>query len=110
MIALALEASLHELGFHVARSVSKIADALDFLSSEDVDVALLDVNIGIQKIDPVADLLAARDCPFVFTTGYDRSGLPSAHAHRAVLEKPFRMDDLIGAVRAELSGASAASI
>jgi CheY-like chemotaxis protein len=106
IIALALEEMLQELGFDVASCVSHVSDALAFLSREHVDVALLDVNIGAQKIDPVADALAARDCPFVFTTGYGRSGLPAAHSHRAVLEKPFRMDDLAGAVRAELEGSA----
>jgi CheY-like chemotaxis protein len=104
IIALALEEMLQELGFDIASCVSHVADALAFLSREHVDVALLDVNLGAQKIDPVADALAARDCPFVFTTGYGRSGLPAAHSHRAVVEKPFRMDDLAGAVRAELQG------
>jgi len=102
LIALALEEALSELGFSVAGNMSKIPEALEFLSRENVDVALLDVNLGIQKIDPVADVLAARKCPFVFTTGYDRSGLPQAHAHRVVIEKPFHTEDLIGAVRAEL--------
>jgi len=102
LIALAMEEALTELGFSIAGNLSKIPETLEFLSREHVDVALLDVNLGIQKIDPVADVLAARDCPFVFTTGYDRSGLPQAHAHRVVIEKPFHTEDLIGAVRSEL--------
>jgi two-component SAPR family response regulator len=103
-IALALEEMLQELGFEIARSVSHVADALLFLTSEPVDVALLDVNIGLNKIDPVADALARKNCPFVFITGYGRSGLPAAHSHRPVLEKPFRIDDLVEAIRAELEG------
>jgi DNA-binding response OmpR family regulator len=106
IIAFALEGMLEELGFCIASSVSHVPDALAFLSRERVDVALLDVNIGHQKIDPVADALAARDCPIVFTTGYGRSDLPAAHSHRAVLEKPFRMDELASVVRAELRRAS----
>ena len=30
----------------------------------------------LQKVDPVADALAAQGCPFVFTTGYGRVGVP----------------------------------
>jgi two-component SAPR family response regulator len=101
-IALALEETLEELGFEIVASISHIADALAFLKREKVDIALLDVNIGLNKIDPVADALVALNCPFIFTTGYGRSGLPAAHAHRAVLEKPFRADDLVDTVRAEL--------
>jgi len=102
LIALALEEALSEFGFSVAGNMSKIPEALEFLAREHVDVALLDVNLGIQKIDPVADILAERQCPFVFTTGYDRSGLPQAHAHRTVIEKPFHTEELVGAMRAEL--------
>ncbi len=105
-IALALEETLQDLGFKIAASISHVADALAFLKREHVDIALLDVNIGINKIDPVADLLAALGRPFVFTTGYGRSGLPAAHATRPVLEKPFHVDDLVGAIRAELEGTS----
>jgi CheY-like chemotaxis protein len=93
-IALTLEDMLDELGFVVVGSVSHIAEALNLIAHEQIDGALLDVNLGTQKIDPVADLLAERACPFVFTTGYGRSGVPIAHADRAVLQKPFRMDDL----------------
>jgi CheY-like chemotaxis protein len=105
LIALALEEALMELGFSIAGTVSQIPEALDLISREVFDVALLDVNLGLQKIDPVADVLAQRQCPFVFTTGYDRSGLPRAHSHRAVLEKPFHADELAGAVCAELERA-----
>jgi len=105
-IALALEETLQDLGFEIAASISRIHDALAFLKRERFDIALLDVNIGANKIDPVADALAALDCPFLFTTGYGRSGLPAAHAHRPVLEKPFRVDELIGKVCAELKGVS----
>lgn len=93
-IALTLEDMLDELGFALAGTVAHVSEALSFIDREAVDCALLDVNLGTEKIDPVADLLAARGCPFIFTTGYGRSGIPNAHAERPVLQKPFRMDDL----------------
>ena len=101
-IALTIEDMLSELGFAVAGSVAHVGAALDLISREPIDGALLDVNLGAQKIDPVADLLAKRACPFIFTTGYGRTGVPAAHASRAVLQKPFRMDDLAAVLRAEL--------
>ncbi len=72
----------------------KPPEALEMAGREQVDCALLDVNLGSEKIDPVADLLSQRGCPFIFTTGYGRSGIPAAHSDRPVLQKPFRMDDL----------------
>ena len=93
-IALTLEDMLDELGFALVGTVSQVGEALEMAGREQVDCALLDVNLGSEKIDPVADLLAQRGCPFIFTTGYGRSGIPGAHAERPVLQKPFRMDDL----------------
>jgi CheY-like chemotaxis protein len=103
-IALTLEDMLSELGFEVAGTVSNVPAALDFLNGAQVDAALLDVNLGAQKIDPVADLLAQRKCPFLFTTGYGRSGIPANHGDRPVLQKPFQMRDLATALMAELGG------
>ncbi len=104
-IALTLEDMLDELGFGLVGTVSHIAEALEMIEREAVDCALLDVNLGSEKIDPVADRLAARGCPFIFTTGYGASGIPAAHVGRPVLQKPFRMDDLAGTLNATLAKA-----
>lgn len=100
-ITLALEAMLPELGFDVAGSAAQITAALEFIGRERIDGAILDVNLGLQRIDPVADVLAARACPFIFTTGYSISGLPARHAGRAVLQKPFGLEQLATLMRAE---------
>lgn len=102
-IALTLEDMLDELGFAVVGAVAHVAEAIEMIGREAIDAALLDVNLGTQKIDPVADLLAERGCPFIFTTGYGRSGIPASHAGRPVLQKPFRMDDLATILRSELN-------
>lgn len=101
-IALTLEDILAELGFDVAGPFSRVTDALEFIARETIDGALLDVNLGAQKIDPVADLLAERGCPFIFTTGYGRSGIPATHSTRPVLQKPFRMDQLAAILLTEV--------
>ncbi len=103
IIALMLDEMLQELGFNVVASVSHVAAALDVIAQETIDVALLDVNLGSEQIGPVADLLAQRSCPFVFTTGYGQAGAPPAHADHVVLQKPFRTDDLAAALRRELA-------
>ncbi|ACB96920.1 response regulator [Beijerinckia indica] len=100
-ILLTLEDMLSDLGCTVAGSVTRVSEALDFIERESIDGALLDVNLGHQKIDPVADRLAALGQPFIFTTGYGPSGVPPTHNQRPVLQKPFRMDDLAKILRAE---------
>ncbi len=108
-IALTLEDMLDELGFELVGTVSQVTEALEMAGREQVDCALLDVNLGSEKIDPVADLLSQRGCPFIFTTGYGRSGIPAAHSDRPVLQKPFRMDDLSNVLKSTLGGAASPS-
>jgi len=102
LIAMMLTDMLAELGFDVVASVTQVGAAIKILDELKIDVALLDVNIGTQKIDPVADLLATRGTPFVFTTGYGNAGVPSGHAERPILQKPFRIDDLAAVLRNQL--------
>jgi CheY-like chemotaxis protein len=106
-IALTLEDMLDELGFALVATVSQVGEALDLAGREQLDCALLDVNLGSEKIDPVADLLAQRGCKFIFTTGYGRSGIPAGHTDRPVLQKPFRMDDLSSVLKATLDAPAA---
>lgn len=100
-IALALEAMLPELGYDVVGTAAQISTALALIGHERIDGAILDVNLGLQRIDPVADVLAARGCPFIFTTGYSVEGLPARHAGRSVLQKPFGFEQLATLLRAE---------
>lgn len=105
-IALTLEAMLSELGFEVAGCAGQISAALELISREQIDGAILDVNLGLQRIDPVADILASRACPFFFTTGYGISGVPTRHAGRVVLQKPFGMEQLASIMCAEFCPAT----
>ncbi len=106
LIAVAMESTLRELGFEVVATATRIASALEAVSRETIDCAILDVRLGSQRIDPVADALAARGCPFFFMTGYGNPDVPSRHAARAVLQKPFRIDQLLEALQTEFGLAS----
>jgi len=101
-IALALEETLVEFGLVVVGAARSVREALMLARDCSFDLALLDVNIGHETIDPVADAIAARGLPFVFTTGYGRAGLPEAHLERAIVEKPFYVEEILRALRDEL--------
>ena len=102
-VAMMLEDMLDDLGCVVVGVAQSVASGLALASSADVDVAVLDVNLGGQSITPVAEALAARGVPILFSTGYGRSGLASEWADRPVLAKPFAMSDLESALLAALS-------
>ncbi|MDO9368382.1 MAG: response regulator [Sphingopyxis sp.] len=68
-------------------------EALAILAAEPIAAALVDINLGDEKSWPVADALAAKNIPFAFTSG-GGDVIPSAHAHRTLVTKPFRISDI----------------
>ncbi|TPV97731.1 MAG: hypothetical protein USCAAHI_02826 [Beijerinckiaceae bacterium] len=94
MVAMLLEDLLHELGCHVVEIASRVDTALTFVTARQFDVAILDVNLKSETSYPVADLLELRKIPFLFATGYGMEVIPEKYRQRAVLQKPFRKQEL----------------
>jgi CheY-like chemotaxis protein len=94
LIALMLEDMLAELGHAVIGPVARLEKALEIAQREVFDVAILDVNINGGDSYPIADALAARDIPFVFSTGYGKNSLRAPYHDHPALQKPFQQDDL----------------
>lgn len=90
LILLTIQDIVEELGCEVAGAAMRAPAAIAILESQDIDAALLDVNLGNgQTSYPVADALAARGVPFAFLTGYGATGLLPAYRVRPVLSKPI---------------------
>jgi CheY-like chemotaxis protein len=94
MIRMLLEDMLAELGYVIASSAGRLEEALAFARDGDVDVAILDVNLNGDLVFPVAEVLAGRQVPFAFSTGYGDGGIPDAYRDRPILQKPFQMEGL----------------
>ena len=95
-----LEDTLTELGCLVVGPAMRFEQARDLVNaSTEVDVAILDVNLGGQPIFPVAEALTARGIRIVFATGYGRQGLPEEWRNHPVLMKPYTSDDVERALR-----------
>ncbi len=93
-ISLLLEDMLLDFGCEVIGPAARLSAALDAVANEKVDLAILDVNVAGEPIYPVAEALAARSIPFVFSTGYGSAGIRDAFRDRPVLQKPFAQHDL----------------
>jgi len=93
-ISLLLEDMLLDFGCEVIGPAARLAAALDAVERETVDLAILDVNVAGEPIYPVAEALAQRQIPFVFSTGYGSAGIKDAYRDRPVLQKPFAQHDL----------------
>ncbi len=94
IVAMLLEQMLEELGCTVAGVAGQVSAATELAQTIDADIAILDMNLGGQRVDPVAEALAGRGVPFVFASGYGEDGLAPQFRGRPVLPKPFRLDQL----------------
>jgi CheY-like chemotaxis protein len=94
MIRMMVADMLEELGYSIAAEAGDINEAVKLAQSAEFDLAILDVNVNGKVISPVADLIAARNRPFIFATGYGSSGLPAEYRDRPALQKPFQIETL----------------
>ena len=100
LVSMMVEDMLLDLGCEVVGPFAKLDQALAFVDGDgQIDAALLDVNLGGVRSFPMAEALAGKGVPFVFTTGYDESGLPEAWRGRPTLRKPFMMGEMAEALR-----------
>src|SRR6202158_2380365 len=74
MIRMMVADMLEELGYSVAAEAGDINEAIRLAQSAEFDLAILDVNVNGKVISPVAELIDARNIPFVFATGYGSPG------------------------------------
>jgi CheY-like chemotaxis protein len=77
------------LGGRVVGPAASAEAALRLLDGGQPDLALLDVNLGGQRVYPVAEALRSEEVPFAFTTGYDRVMIDPRFRDQPHLEKPF---------------------
>src|SRR5262249_11746547 len=102
-ISFLLEDMLGELGAAQIQVAGSLGAALAMLDTKMPDLAVLDVNLGGERVYPVAERLDAAGVRFVFTTGYGRGGIePQWHA-KTVVQKPFNIDTMRQALAAVLS-------
>ena len=108
MIAIAVDDEILMLGALVKavsaspdiREVSKFSSceaALEFVKSNPVDIAFLDINMrGMGGLALAENILAARpNCKIVFCTGYEEYAIPAFKLHASgYLMKPISAEDV----------------
>jgi CheY-like chemotaxis protein len=100
LIRMMMAGMIEELGHTVVAEAGNIADALNLAKLTDFSIAILDINLGGYRIDPVAEIIARRGLPFFFASGYGVKGLPEQFCDRPVLQKPFLIEQLKKAIGA----------
>jgi len=99
IIAQAMSRGLRRAGATVLGPVADVAAALTLLDHEaQVDGAVLDINLGNQKVYPVVDALLARGTRCVFATGSDPADVPAPYASMTRCQKPVDPGCLVRAL------------
>ncbi|MBC9034369.1 response regulator [Sphingomonas sp. JC676] len=89
MVLMSIENMLAELGCRSVTVAATVREALTLIGSQVFDLAMLDLNLGGTKSYAVADALAARGVPFLFSTGYSDKSASVDYPGRPVLNKPY---------------------
>lgn len=100
MLAQELRRELEEAGALVLGPESSVEQALARVADEPrIDAAILDVNLGGRPVFPVAEALAVRNTPFLFSSGYEDEVVKARFPHAVTCEKPVDTRRLLDAVR-----------
>lgn len=106
LVALLIEDFLTEFGCSTLGPCGSLEKALDAARTERFDLAVLDVNLGGEKVYPVADVLMQRQIPFLFLSGYGDEAVPADHCDWRVCSKPFKAADLANMMSAALASSA----
>ncbi|MDP1736159.1 MAG: response regulator [Caulobacter sp.] len=85
---------LEEMGCLVLGPMTTVAQALSAITAQEIDAAVLDINLNGQLSYPIADALARKGVPYIFVTGYDIERRPAAYRDAPALQKPLHRKDL----------------
>ena len=89
LVAMELCAIVEESGAVVHGPAHTLEMAMGLAQSEDIDYALVDINLGGDRVTPIAAILRERGIPFTFVSAYSRPQLPDGFGEEPLIEKPF---------------------
>lgn len=94
LLIMTLDDMFEQLGWNMIGPASSVAEALPTARSEQIDAALLDINLDGEMSWEIAAVLKKRKIPFAFVTGYATTVLPAEFSGTAIIGKPYRIDDI----------------
>lgn len=103
LVALALQQTLVQHGCRVIGPVATVEEGTCIAEQQDLDVAILDINIKGGTSEPIAAALERRGLPFFFVSGYGSPKmLPDRLRSVARLSKPVDVSDLLNTLAQKL--------
>lgn len=95
LVAIEIAQTLRDAGFEVLGPTSSVAGAFELLKGDGCVAAVLDINLGTETAEPIAERLAEDMIPFLTVSSYSISQRPGAFENAPHLDKPLRPDMLI---------------
>lgn len=90
--------ALREAGAEIIGPIPRTGMALDVLTRDGIQAAVVDINLGDGPSFELADALKQHRVPFVFVTGYDQIVIPERLSNIVILQKPADMKAVVQAV------------
>ncbi len=85
---------LRDMGCRVVGPATNMAAALQMSGEEEIDAAIVDINIRGGKAFPVLKILDDRGLPFLLTSGYADWSMPEEWRGQPRLAKPYTPNQL----------------
>ena len=96
-VAEAMKLVLEGVEIRVVGPAANVADALRLITSQQLDLALVDINLKQETASGIIDDLHARGIPFIVVSGY---AVPPVAMQKAAafVQKPFSAKELMVAI------------
>jgi DNA-binding NarL/FixJ family response regulator len=101
-IAYALSGLLRAQGSEVVGPAATVQEAAELAGSKTVDLAVVDLNLGGDRADPVVEQLATNGVPVVVVSAYETHAMVGKVY--ATLEKPVAAQQLVEALASAADG------
>jgi CheY-like chemotaxis protein len=95
LVLMMIEDMLADLGCECVIAAATVDKALAAIDAKVIDAAMLDMNLNGSNSHSVAEALAARGIPFVYSTGNGGPNMRDGYRDRPILKKPFKHDELV---------------
>jgi two-component sensor histidine kinase/CheY-like chemotaxis protein len=105
LVGMMMTDTLNELGYSVVGPFTSIADSVSAATTETFHAAILDINVKGELVYTLADVLAARQVPLIFVTGYGSEVIEERFKGLPVLQKPVDRGALKAILAAQQTGA-----
>jgi DNA-binding response OmpR family regulator len=79
---------LTDKGVTIVGPVGTLQDAQDMARAQEIQAAVVDINLRGEASYPLLDMLIERGIPVLLVTGYDVADVPADYRTLAMLQKP----------------------